>query len=181
MSGWPMQSAFDAERKRPNNPKPKAGPDLCADCQHERRYHNAAGCGIKQCGCLEFTRTPSVGRVREVAAAFREGYVSGYERGESGEIEDKENAWDRSRASHGLIAPEDEHCACLHDGRGELTNECQEHEGIRQQRDQLLVALQQIVATDYLTNDSGVRQAVLVRWQRALEIAYAAIDKAEGK
>lgn len=39
--------------------KPKAGPDLCADCSHERKYHNAIGCGIEQCGCQEFTRTAS--------------------------------------------------------------------------------------------------------------------------
>lgn len=139
---WPMRSAFDAGRRQPKNPKPKAGPDLCADCAHERRYHNAIGCGIEQCGCQEFTRTPSMGRVREVAAAFREGYVAGYERGESGDAEDKEAAWDRSRASSGLLRSDDEHCACLHDGRGELTNECQEHQEIRAERDRLREALQ---------------------------------------
>lgn len=64
--------------------KPRPGPDLCADCDHERRYHNAIGCGIEQCGCQEFTRTPT---------------------------------------SH--------HCACVHDGRGGLVSECQEHGEIR--------------------------------------------------
>lgn len=31
-------------------------------------------------------------------------------------------------------------CACTHDGRGSLTNECQEHREIREQRDDLLAA-----------------------------------------
>ena len=49
------------------------------------------------------------------------------------------------------------------------------------ERDDLLSALKAIVATDFLKNDGGVRQAIPVRWNRALEIAAAAIDKAEGK
>jgi hypothetical protein len=47
------------------SPTPKAGPDLCAACEHERDYHNAAGCRIEQCGCQEFTRTASWRRMRE--------------------------------------------------------------------------------------------------------------------
>lgn len=27
-------------------------PDDCADCEHPREFHNAAGCGIEQCGCM---------------------------------------------------------------------------------------------------------------------------------
>ncbi len=37
------------------------GPDLCARCDHERSYHNAAGCRIEQCGCSEFSRTRAPG------------------------------------------------------------------------------------------------------------------------
>jgi hypothetical protein len=28
----------------------------CAACEHPGTYHSAAGCGIEQCGCLEFRR-----------------------------------------------------------------------------------------------------------------------------
>lgn len=38
-----------------------------------------------------------------------------------------------------------ESCACLHDGRGSLVAECQQHQEIREQRDELLAALQSVV------------------------------------
>jgi hypothetical protein len=60
------------QKKR--NMTPKAGPDLCADCEHEREYHNTAGCGIEQCGCQEFTRTASLrDAMRTILRGFTEG------------------------------------------------------------------------------------------------------------
>ena len=52
---------------------------------------------------------------------------------------------------------------------------------MERQRDELVAALKAIVATDFLRNEAGVRQAIPVRWNRALEIAAAAIEKAEGR
>lgn len=94
---WASGEREFMNRRKP--PVPKPGPDLCAACEHERDYHNAAGCGIEQCACQEFTRTPS-----------------------------------------------GDHCACLHDGRGGLSTECQEHREIRKQRDQLLAAIRDCAA-----------------------------------
>lgn len=65
-------------------------------------WRHTVPCGRDDCPYETPALTP-LERVREVADAFREGYDAGYERGESGEAEDKEDAWDRSRASRRLI------------------------------------------------------------------------------
>ena len=41
-----------------------------------------------------------------------------------------------------------DHCACVLDGRGSLTSECQEHQQVREQRDCLLAALKAVAETD---------------------------------
>lgn len=41
-----------------------------------------------------------------------------------------------------------EHCACIHDGRGSLTNECEEHRECREQRDELLAVLLALTRDD---------------------------------
>lgn len=46
-------------------------------------------------------------------------------------------------------------CACTHDGRGGLAVECQEHQEIREQRDELFAvvkALQQLVPAENVEN-----------------------------
>jgi hypothetical protein len=69
---------------------------VCRSCRYAMKG--------EQCErCTGPADAPAIERVREVVAAFSEGYRRGYERGESGEAEDKENAWDRSKASAGLL------------------------------------------------------------------------------
>jgi hypothetical protein len=46
-----------------------------------------------------------IGLVRQRVSAFNEGYRAGYARGEAGEGEDLDNAWDRSKTSAEMTAP----------------------------------------------------------------------------
>jgi hypothetical protein len=62
-------------------------------------------------------------------------------------------------------------CACQHDGRGTMTNECEEHQRIRDQRDTLLAALKAMMR--YYDTPSGPGDL--------LAQADAAIAKAEGR
>jgi len=55
--------------------------DICADCQHERTYHNATGCGIEQCGCQEWTQTAPVGTDHPLTALVECWRKHGRERG----------------------------------------------------------------------------------------------------
>jgi hypothetical protein len=60
--------------------------------------------GAPQAGSADVVQGGApIERVREVALAFSEGYRAGYDRGESGEAEDGDSAWDRSRASAKLV------------------------------------------------------------------------------
>lgn len=45
-----LNKVLDAARDDDDAEQP-AG-DTCLDCDHPMEYHNAAGCGIEQCGCM---------------------------------------------------------------------------------------------------------------------------------
>jgi len=71
-----------------------------------------------------------------------------------------------------------DHCACSHDGRGQLVTECQEHQEIREQRDTLLEELKNIANANPKTWDADMSDQ-FQQWAQSR--ARAVIARVEGK
>ena len=66
-----------------------------------------------------------------------------------------------------------DHCDCTHDGRGSLTHECQEHEAIRKERDNLLAVLNGLLGLVQLADSRDDMPLVLAdnhRYKDALSL-----------
>lgn len=69
-------------------------------------------------------------------------------------------------------------CACAHDGRGALVNECQEHQQIREQRDELLAALNGMLGLVQIADSRGDLPLVLAENHRYVD-ALALVNRIE--
>ena len=80
-----------------------------------------------------------------------------------------------------------DHCACSHDGRGELVTECQEHQEIREQRDELVSALERacitlrVMLSRLHDPQDDQQRASVARVRYVIEQGETAIAKAKGK
>jgi hypothetical protein len=79
-------------------------------------------------------------------------------------------------ANSSYLKAEVQHCACSHDGRGGLLTECQEHQEIREQRDELFIALRDLVEE---ARAEGHDDADDFQWQTYIRAAEEAIARAE--